>query len=64
MTRILISNINIKHVLSFNGDTTFVSNRISVIKSQTHIIFINREKGNKGFTSLSPFRFLILTDAY
>lgn len=64
MIRLLTSNINIKHLLIFNGDTIFVSDRISVIKSQTHIIFINRKKDDDGFTSLSPFMFPVLTDAY
>lgn len=63
MIRVLTSNINIKHILIFNGDTIFVSDRISVIKSQTHIIFINRKKDD-GFASLSLLMFLVLTDAY
>lgn len=63
MIRVLTSNTNIKHILIFNGDTIFVSDRISVIKSQTHIIFINRKKDD-GFASLSPLMFLLLTDAY
>lgn len=63
MIRVLTSNINIKHILIFNGDTIFVSDRISVIKSQTHIIFINRKKDD-GVASLSLLMFLVLTDAY
>lgn len=64
MIRVLTSKTNIKHILIFNGDTIFVSDRISVIKSQTHIIFINRKKDDDGFASLSPLMFLVLTDAY
>lgn len=57
MIRVLTSNISIKHILIFNGHTIFVSDRISVIKSQTHIIFINRKKDDDVFTSLFPFMF-------
>lgn len=64
MIRVLTSNINIKHILIFNGDTIFVSDRISVIKSQTHIIFINRKKDDDGVASLSLLMFFVLTDAY